>query len=449
MRNFILSCGFLLTALTCHAQYQLDTITYAGNSNIFNDIVFLGDGFQENEMQMFVDFVKSQSNQFFDKVPWKNYKAMFNIFYVKTPSNVSGAGMTPSEPIDNIFGTCFGTSGVDRMPWPTKWAKVYEVLNSTKPDYDMVVIVVNSQKYGGGGSSKFICYSLNDNSIETLRHESGHALGNLADEYWYRGRESANMTTEINPVKWERWIGVDGVGVYPYDDAPADQSPTWYRPHQNCLMRYLYREYCPVCREALIERIHINSKSIKDFTPQNGDEINIRDNDVTFALNLLKPEPNTLRVEWQMDGIDLARDIDQLTLKAGTIGKGQHALSVTVEDTTSMVRVPDHTSLHASTVTWTINVEVSTGIHTVSASEHDFTVGPLPFTSEVTFASKNPMKGAIRMQLWDAEGRCAATTSINGSDRCSLSTTSLPKGIYVLRVYVDDQLIYNKKVTKG
>ena len=40
------------------AQYHLDTLHYAGDSKVFIDIVYLGDGFTEDEMDKFADFVK-------------------------------------------------------------------------------------------------------------------------------------------------------------------------------------------------------------------------------------------------------------------------------------------------------------------------------------------------------------------------------------------------------
>ncbi len=214
MKKFILLFFALSSWLTGSAQYRMDTICYAGDSKIFTDIVFLGDGFKKEEMQVFIDFVKEKSESFFDKMPWSQYRNRFNVFCIETPSNESGAGKTPDAPIDNFFGVCFGTSGVDRMPWPTKWSVVYNVLNTTKPDYDIVPIVVNSTKLGGGGAAPFICFSMNENSIETLRHEFGHAFANLADEYWYRGRELANMTQKIDPVKWQSWLGIEELAFY-------------------------------------------------------------------------------------------------------------------------------------------------------------------------------------------------------------------------------------------
>ena len=145
MKKILLLCVIMTIKLNVMAQYKLDTINYAGDSKVFVDIVFLGDGFTKYEMESFEYYVKNHSDKFFSKTPLKEYRNMFNVFYVKTPSNESGAGMTPDAPVDNIFGSCFGTSGVDRLLWPTKWNKVNEVLNQTKPDYDVVVVLVNQQ----------------------------------------------------------------------------------------------------------------------------------------------------------------------------------------------------------------------------------------------------------------------------------------------------------------
>ncbi len=447
MKRTYLVFIMLLTTVIVRAQYKLDTLHYAGDSKYYIDIVFLGDGFKADELENFVDFVKQQNEQFFNKTPWKQYKSMFNVFYVKTASNESGAGTTPNEPIDNFYGVCFGTSGVDRMPWPTKWNKVYEVLRAVKPEYDMVPIVVNSKKYGGGGGGKFICFSMESNSIETLRHESGHSLGSLADEYWYQGREAANMTQQIDPVKWDRWMSINGVGTYRYSDNESEEAYSWYRPHQNCLMRYLNREYCYVCREALIEKIHENSKNLLSYTP-NESTVNMSEENITFSLNLLKPDPNTLRVNWLLDDKPIAHNQDEFTLEKGTIDAGTHQLMALVEDTTLMVRTSGHTTLHSTSVTWDITVETSTGIKTLSVTTNDYRVGPLPFDAYLTFSNKKPLQEKTRMVLLNTMGTIVASATFQDDSHCQLPTAQLPSGIYVLCVYQKNKLIYKQKVSK-
>lgn len=447
MKRQILIIVMLLAAVVIRAQYQLDTIHYAGDSKCFIDIVYLGDGFTADELDNFVEFAEAQTAQFFDKTPWQQYKEMFNVFYVKTASNVSGAGMTPDAPVDNFYGVCFGTSGVDRMPWPTKWNKVFEVLNAVKPDYDMVVIVVNSDKYGGAGGGQFICFTLNENSIETLRHESGHSLGDLADEYWYRGREAANMTQVINPVKWERWIGENEVGTYRYSENEKEEAYSWYRPHQDCLMQYLYREYCPVCCEALIEKIHESTKNIISYAPEEG-TINLNSETVPFSLNLLKPEPNTLKVDWLLDGQQVAHNQEQFLLQSGMVDAGEHELMAIIEDTTLLVRTVDHTTLHATTVAWNIIANGEVGIASLAVSTNEFRITPLPFGSELTFSNKQPKQIETRLELYNAVGMLMASGTFHDDANCSLQTSHLPSGTYLLCVFQRNKLIYKQKIMK-
>lgn len=447
MKRRILFFMMILATITCRAQYKLDTLHYAGDSKYFIDIVYLGDGFTADELDGFVDFVKSQNDHFFDKAPWKQYKSMFNVFYVRTASNGSGAGMTPDKPIDNFYGVCFGTSGVDHMPWPTKWNKVYEVLRAVKPDYDMVPIVVNSTKYGGGGGGSFICFSMESYSIETLRHESGHALGGLADEYWYKGKEEANMTQKINPVKWQLWMGENGIGTYRYSDNENEEAYSWYRPHQNCLMRYLNREYCSVCCEALIEKIHNNSKCLIAYAPEDKSVI-LENEDVVFSLNLLKPEPNTLRIDWLLDGKNVAHNEECFILQPGAIANGEHELLAIIEDTTLLIRTIDHTTLHASSVTWGINANNETGIETLSVSTNEYLITPLPFESVLTFSNKKSQQIETRLDLFNIAGVLMTSQIFSDDASCSLNTAQLPSGIYLLCVYQRNKLVYKQKIVK-
>ena len=447
MKRSVLFFVMLLATITIRAQYKLDTLHYAGDSKYYIDIVYLGDGFTADELDAFADFVRSQNDQFFGITPWLQYKEMFNVFYVKTPSNESGAGMTPDQPIDNFYGVCFGTSGVDRMPWPTKWATVYEVLNAVKPDYDMVPIVVNSTKYGGGGGGKFICFSLDEHSIETLRHESGHALGGLADEYWYKGREAANMTQEINPVRWENWIGENGVGIYRHSDNANEEAYTWFRPHQECLMRYLYRQYCPVCCEALIEMIHEHSRNLLSYTPEDK-TVNLEDQNVPFSLNLLKPEPSTLKVDWLLDGQNVARNQDQFLLRPVMVLPGEHQLLAIVEDTTLLVRTIDHTTLHATTVAWDIVANNESGIASLSVSTNEFRISSLPFQSVLTFSNKLPQQISTRLELYNAAGVLVTSDTFSDDANCCLQTAQLPSGTYILCAYQRNKLVYKQKIMK-
>src|SRR5690625_2046501 len=108
-------------------------------------------------------------------------------------------------------------------------------------------------------------FSKHESANQILIHELGHSFSGLADEYWFAPTgERPNKTQDNNPQtnRWRNWIGTENVGIYPFDE-----DPSWYRPHQNCLMRSLGNSFCAVCTEATIERIHQLQDPIESFSP--------------------------------------------------------------------------------------------------------------------------------------------------------------------------------------
>ena len=223
-------------------------------------LTILGDGFTAAEQDAFVASAAEVSNYLLNKHPYSAFRDVFNVYAVKVVSNESGAAETQGASVDNYFGSKFYYDGeTERLLYAGYNTKVYDVLNRCTPNYDIPVVLVNSTKYGGGGGD-YATVSCHSDANEILVHELGHSVGGLADEYWYRGREAANMTATNNPqtVKWNTWMGVESVGIYAFTE-----NPSWHRPHNNCEMRYLNRSFCEVCATELT-RI-LASKSTKDF----------------------------------------------------------------------------------------------------------------------------------------------------------------------------------------
>ncbi|MDR3225269.1 MAG: InlB B-repeat-containing protein, partial [Clostridiales Family XIII bacterium] len=219
-------------------------------------VTIMGDGFTASEQGKFITEAQKVSNYLLSKYPYSSFKDGFNVYAVKVISNQSGAAETPTATVDNYFGSRFYFGGgPERLLYPSNSARVYEILNAYTPKYDMPVILVNSTKYGGGGGS-FAALSINTNANEVMVHELGHSFGGLADEYWYQGSEAPNMTRDSNPStnKWNPWIGYESVGIYQFSE-----SPSWYRPHNNCAMRYLNVSFCEVCATELTKRMAVKT----------------------------------------------------------------------------------------------------------------------------------------------------------------------------------------------
>lgn len=131
--------------------------------------------------------------------------------------------------------------------------KAKQLSDQYLPAADFNVVIVNATTYGGSGGDVCVA-SLNNESLEMMLHELGHTTAKLSDEYFAGASYAAempNMTAESDPakVRWSRFIGKNGVGVYEYDNG----GNGWYRPHQNCKMRFLGKQYafCEVCKEQI------------------------------------------------------------------------------------------------------------------------------------------------------------------------------------------------------
>lgn len=264
-----------------------------GDPNLANDDAFVllmfGDGFTKTEQDKFYEESENIADYVMDTSPWDEFKDVIKIYAKGVISNESGAKAdnaknqeeANNDTRDTYFGTSFWSGGMQRLVTIGQDGrkKVDALTKQFLPSADYEVVIVNSQTYGGSGGS--ICLaSLNNESLEMMLHELGHTVADLADEYFAGAsyaREYANMTAEKDPekVKWKRFIGKNGIGVYEYDNG----GDGWYRPHQNCKMRFLGKQYayCEVCKEELRRAFCKDSTVTKLFFQTYADAFNEAD----------------------------------------------------------------------------------------------------------------------------------------------------------------------------
>ena len=152
-------------------------------------------------------------------------------------------------------------------PAPVEETTVSPEVTETTDATDFNVVIVNATTYGGSGGDVCVA-SLNNESLEMMLHELGHTTAKLSDEYFAGASYAAempNMTAESDPakVRWSRFIGKNGVGVYEDDNG----GNGGYRPHQNCKMRSLGKQYafCEVCKEQIRKTFCQDSNVTKLF----------------------------------------------------------------------------------------------------------------------------------------------------------------------------------------
>ena len=446
--------------------FQVDTLQYNGDVNKYINIIIMGDGYTSAQQNNFITDANNLSNYLLTQTPWINYSNYFNVFAIKVVSSQSGAKhpntasdcntASPSVPVSNpttYFESTFDFYGIHRLVTQQNTSNVAGVLASNFPNYDQVFILVNSPYYGGSGGS-YPTSTIDLNGLEISAHEIGHSFANLADEY-YAGdvyaTERPNMTQETNTslVKWTNWIGYNGIGIYQH--CCGGQSASWYRPHNNCKMRFLGAQFCNVCVEAIIERIHTLVNPIVSYTPTTL-IITSPNQYLDFKLSeLMKPVPNTLNIKWILDGIPISNNVDSILVDQNNLSIGTHTLTATVVDTTAMIRVNNHPTLHYSTVTWTID-KLMTGIElTSSTNKISCSVYPNPTTNFFNIEFELEKKCTVSIQLISLDGRIIQQVENETIDRGKYSNTisleNLSVGSYAL-VFKINNAIFTQTIIK-
>lgn len=382
-RLSIVLLTMLLSSFCFGQKFKVDTLQYQGKDENVINFVILADGYTKEEMKYFKEDAEHFKNYFFQTEPFSFYSNYFNIFTIETISKESGAiheknaadcpvsheleienlpyrynkfkreAYVPASNPETIFGSKFDAIGIHRLLIAQNEQLIKDVLQSHIPNYTQVIILVNSPYYGGSGGM-FPTTSVNFKSNDIAVHEIGHSFGRLADEYWagnYYAKEEINFTQDPTNVPWKKWIGTNGVGVYPF--GATGSVANWYRPHEYCKMQYLVAPFCNVCQEVLIETIHDKTSPIIKTTPDTKELVKADKVD-KFSIKLAKPSPNTLKVDWFLNDVKIASNIDSVFINKGVLKNGLNYLKTEITDTTALVRTDDHHRHHYHT-SWTID----------------------------------------------------------------------------------------------
>jgi hypothetical protein len=446
MKLFFTTLVFTLISLSITSQtFDVDTIQYKGDVNYLINIVILGDGYLESELEKFKIDAQNMSNAFINETPFSNYQNYFNVFLIKVPSNESGAALHPDSLIDNYFGSTYWFADIERLLVPTNSTNIMNVLASNFPYYDQVFMIVNSSKYGGSGGW-VATTSTHSSANEIAFHELGHSFSYLADEYWagtQYANEAINMTqeTNISDLKWKNWYGDFGIGLYPHSE-----SPTWYRPHQNCKMRYLGVPYCSVCLEGIVERIHTLASPLISYFPDYSD-ITIPSLPLTCKLDLINPIPNTLKRTWEINGLPFENNVDSVLINESNLLEGSNTLTVTVEDTCDLLRIDNHSTIHLSIINWNID-NTSTGVVNITSSSNDIIINlyPNPLKEYLNVKFQGVKEGTLKVEIIDLQGKIQTSELLNPTELNSLILDNLSQGIYIARFYIDNDFITSRKI---
>jgi hypothetical protein len=239
------------------------------------DLLFLAEGYTEGEMGKFVEDAKRSAGYIFSEEPFKSRREAFNVRAVLSASKDSGTDI-PGDTVwkNTVMNSSFYTFGIERYMTTMDYKSVCDV--AANAHYDQIYILVNTDKYGGGGMYNLYSISAADNmsSRAVVIHEFGHAFGGLGDEY-FSSAVAYNDFFNLEVEPWNpnlttmndfdsKWIEMvkkstpvptppeekynSSVGVY---EGGGYMAKGIYRPMIDCRMHTNDAAFCPVCTRAL------------------------------------------------------------------------------------------------------------------------------------------------------------------------------------------------------
>ncbi|HWV31801.1 MAG TPA: M64 family metallopeptidase [Dyadobacter sp.] len=407
-RIFTTLYAVCIAAVSFGQVYQVDTLYKTGPLDNRINVVILGDGFTQQELPKFATEAKNFADFFLGYDPYLHYRNYFNFFAIRTPSAESGVtnpGTAPDaykdQPVgvkNTFFGSSFGSS-IHRLVTISKYDVLYGLLANQFPMYDLVVVLVNTPFYGGSGGSISV-HTLHTQANTIGVHEIGHTFSHLNDEYWAGpgyGWEAPNMTKESSPalVKWKNWLNQSGISIYKHGE--TGDAALWHKPaNGTCLMEYLNQEFCAVCREATVETLLKQVNPVENAEPVAGSVVTVNDPQI-FKVGLLAPSPNTLQVQWTVNGELLSAKGAQLTLTPDQAPDGA-VLAASVFDTTAVSRYDGARADRTRKLEWTLKSATPNVFRAIASKDticigEEVTItaygcrGTLSWTGEATGAS--------------------------------------------------------------
>ncbi len=166
------------------------------------NLIILGDGYKQNELGKYSTDVQNIITGIQSNRPFKSVWSGINIYRVDVVSTDSGAddptvcGGTGAM-ANTYFDAAFCSGGNVRRALTVNNSTVISVANQQVPQWNMIIVLINSNIYGGTGGYIAVC-STATSASEIAIHEMGHTAFGLADEYeTYSGCSSGEIGHDV------------------------------------------------------------------------------------------------------------------------------------------------------------------------------------------------------------------------------------------------------------
>jgi len=257
-------------------KYKKTKVHYAGPANYKLDIVIIAEGYTAGEMDKFLKDCDRFKGYILNSSPYNQNKFKINIWAVQSISEESGTNLPGKDIFKNTaVHTNFYTFDSERYLTTEDMTSVRNIASLVP--YDQIFILVNHEKYGGGGIYNFYSLGTSDNASADFlfQHEFGHAFAGLGDEYYTSDVAvedfyplnvepwEPNLTTMVDfDSKWKSMIKPETPVPTPVEEKFNTTIGAYegggyvdkgvYRPFIDCTMKSVkYDAFCPVCRDAI------------------------------------------------------------------------------------------------------------------------------------------------------------------------------------------------------
>ena len=190
----------------------------AGDPHDKVDLVYLAEGYVAADRDKFKADVDRMTDALFGIEPYKSLKDRFNVRGVFRASADRGMDEPRQRSYKRtLLGASFNAFDLDRYMLIEEDHLMHDIAAAVP--YDVLAVLVNSPRYGGGSIGLDYCVTTVDHpaSPQVFVHELGHSFAYLADEYYQsevsyndfypKGVEplEPNITALLDPgrVKWQ------------------------------------------------------------------------------------------------------------------------------------------------------------------------------------------------------------------------------------------------------
>jgi hypothetical protein len=355
-----------------NGRHQSQTISapepvfIAGDSAERLDLLFMADGYREQEWPLFRAHVATCTEALLTAEPFATYPSAINIWQLPLRSAESGAdhpceGIQRQTRLDATYDWPACRTRMMSYNYLAAWLVATEAL----PDWDHLIVLVNDPERAGAMPpfAPGPIYGAHDDLRYLTIHEwIGHGLASLMDEY--------DATDDVGPIglpyapncsasrlfpPWQHWIRAGEPGVGTFKNCSFNNL---YRPTANaCIMREsgIY-SFDPFCRERAVKGLFKVVRPILNATPDSGEPLPLSPGEtIEFSVEALEAVDHHPLFTWLLDGEVLAEGyLPWFELDAEILVPGIHSFTVKVHDPTPLVR-KDRRHLLDDARTWEVH----------------------------------------------------------------------------------------------